>query len=249
VTARFAGDSPNGPIVNLFASIFGFDTTDVSATATAAFDDRFAKYTQPTGGPLLPFTIHEDIYNDQLVNGSDDFSYDEVLDVVQTFSDGITEVRLFPHAAEDPPAGAGNFGRLDIGMADFITQIESGVSPEDIQLEVGTTELTFIDAAGDPTTYEITGDTGMVVSLETSLQTRIGDVVGFFVHSMVAGSGSNTTYTITKVAFGRVVEANLSDPVNPQLLLQPAVYSGFGVGTDPNAPDTKGMVGRIALVK
>ena len=249
VTARFAGDSPNGPIVNFFASIFGFDTTDVSATGTAAFDDRFAQYTQPTNGPLIPFTIHEDLYDDWLSTGPDEHTYDEDLDVVQEFPDGIPEVRLYPHKFEDPPAGAGNFGLLEVGMADLAAQTETGIPPEDLEAEVGTSDLNFVDDAGNPVTYEITGATGLKKDLEAILQARIGDVVGFFVHSTVVDSGTNATFTITKVAFGRLVLASDPDGAGFQISVQPLVYSDPSVGLDPNAPGSAGMVGRIVLVK
>ena len=249
VTARFAGDSPNGPIVNLFASIFGFDTTDVSATATAAFDDRFADYTQPTNGPLIPFTLHEDVYNDWLINGPDEYTYDEDLDVVTEFPDGLPEVSLYPHKFDDPPTGAGNFGLLAVGAADLATQVATGIPPEDLEAEVGTSDLTFVDDAGNPVTYEITGGTGLKSSLEPILEARLGDVVAFFVHSGVVDSGSNTTYTITKVAFARLVLAGDPDGTGYQVVVQPVVYSDPSVGLDPAAPGSAGMVGRVALVK
>ena len=249
VTPRFAGDSPNGPIVNFFASIFGFDTTDVSATATAAFDDRFAQYSQPTNGPLIPFTIHEDLYNDWLATGPDEYTYDEDLDVVQEFPDGLPEVSLYPHKFEDPPAGAGNFGLLAVGAADLATQVATGIPPEDLEAEVGTSDLDFVDDAGNPVTYAITGGTGLKSSLQPILEARLGDVVGFFVHSTVVDSGSNTTYTITKIAFARLVLTGDPDGTGYQVVVQPLVFSDPSVGLDPNAPSSAGMVGRVALVK
>ena len=78
---------------------------------------------------------------------------------------------------------------------------------------------------------------------------RLGDVVGFFVHSTVVDSGSNTTYTITKIAFARLVLTGDPDGTGYQVVVQPLVFSDPSVGLDPNAPSSAGMVGRVALVK
>jgi hypothetical protein len=254
-TPRFTKDSPNGPVFNFFASILGFRTTDVSATAVAAFDDRFAAYAQPSGGPLIPVSIHVDLYDDLLVNGPDDFTYDEDLDLVKSFPDGISEVRLFPYSASDPPAGSGNFGLMNVGTENqgvpaVAAQIENGIAPADLEIETGARELTFFDDGGNPVNYEVTGSPGIDASLVTSLESRLGDVVGFFVHSDVVDSGSNATYTIVRIAFGRVVDVNLTGAhEDRQLLIQPVVYSDPGVKIHPAAEGSHGMVGQVVLVR
>jgi hypothetical protein len=257
VTAKFTEDSPNGPVSNFFASILGYNHTDVIAAAAAAFDDRFAGYTPTSPGPLVPFTIYVDTYLEQLAGGPDDFSYDPDLDVVKEFGDGIREVVLYPYkdAEEDEGDGAGNFGLLNVGNPNegvplLREQIENGITQEDLIAEVGTGELTFVDADGSLITYDITGNPGMKVSLDTSVEARVGDVVGFFVHNAVAETGSNTTYTIVYLRFGRVLEVHLTGaPSQRRIRVQPAVWVDPGVHTDPDAPSSGGMVGRIVLIR
>jgi hypothetical protein len=255
VTARFAEGNQNGPVLNLFASVFGFHTSDVGALAAAAFDDRFTGYTQPENGPMIPFTIYVDTYEDMLVNGPDDFSYDEDQDAVQNFPDGNRELRLYPYGTWESSDGAGNFGILNVGTTNQGTdvlaeQIANGIAPADIETETSARELTFFNDDGDPTTYEITGTPGLAGGLESAVESRVGDVVGFFVHSNLVDPGSNATYTIVKVAFGRIMEVFLhGNPDNRRIVIQPVVYSDGGVHTDPDAPDSDGMVGRIILVR
>ena len=255
VTARFTEGSINGPVNNFFASLFGFRQTDVAATATAAFDDHVAGYTPTSPGPLIPLTIHESIYEDLLVNGPDQFTYDPDLDVVQTLSDGISEVRLFPYEATDPPAGAGNFGLLNIGTLNqgvpaLANQIENGVTPEELEAEIGTPELSFFDDDGNPLIHLITGSPGVDNGLRPAIESRLNTIVGFFVHTGVSETGSNATYTIVKIAFGRLMEVHLTGgPASRRIVVQPVVWSDPGVRTDPDAPSTGGLLGRLVLVR
>ncbi len=256
VTARFTEGSPNGPVDNFFASLFGFHQTDVVATATAAFDDHVAGYTPTSTGPLIPFSIHVDVYEDLLVNGPDQFSYDPDLGVVQPWPDGVSEIRLFPYEASDPPTGAGNFGLLNVGTLNqgvpaIANQIENGVSPEELAAEIGTSELTFYDDDGNALAHLITGSPGMDSGLIPAIESRLNTMVGFFVHSGVSDtSGANADYTIVKIVFGRLMEVNLpGSPDDRRIIVQPAVWTDPGVRTDPDAPSTGGLLGRLVLVR
>lgn len=255
VTARFTEDSSNGPISNFFASVFGYSHTDVTAAAAAAFDDHFASYTPTSPGPLIPFTIYVDTYLEQFASGADDFSYDPDLDLVLPFGDGMSEVVLYPYKDDPGGDGAGNFGLLNVGNPSqgvpwLRQQIENGITPEDLVAEIGTSELTFVDADGNSITYDITGNPGMKTSLESSVETRIGDVVGFFVHNALVGTGANAVYTIVYIRFGRVMEVHMTGKQSQRRIrVQPAVWTDPGVQTDPDAPSSGGMVGRIVLIQ
>jgi len=255
VTGRFTQDSPNGAVSNYFAQILGFAATDVSATATAAFDDRFSSYTPAEPGVLIPFTMYVNEYEQQAVTGPDNFSYDQDLDTVIAFGDGIREIRLFPYADDGGGDGAGNFGLLNVGTANQSVpglngQIQAGITPEDLELEIGTSTISFYDDDGSPTTHQITGSPGVKGGTEPAIEARVGDVVGFFVHSSVSDGGSNASYTIVGIRFGRVMEVVLSgNPDQRRITVQPVIYSGPGVYTAPGAPSSNGMVGQIVLVR
>jgi hypothetical protein len=254
VTVRRTAGSANGPVPYHFARILGQSEGDVVARATAALDDHFAAYTPP-GPVIIPFTISRDVYDGMLVTGPDEFSYDELEDAVHATSDGVREVRLFPWSNNSSDAGSGTFGVLNIGtpnqgLPGVIDQITNGVQPSDLEAEVGAPTLMFIDASGDPVTYQMTGGTGLGSGMDSALLTRVGDIVAFFLHDGFVQDGSNTIFTIVDLRFGRVMHVDLSGALdNRRIVIQPVNYTGGGVQTDPDAPPTNGQVAVITLVR
>ncbi|MBP7744917.1 MAG: hypothetical protein KA383_02220 [Phycisphaerae bacterium] len=252
VLARRTDGSSNGAVVHNFARILGFAEGGVGASAIAAFDDRFAGYRQTTQyGPLVPFTIHRDVYADMLENGPDEYSYDSDSDIVLETADDVREVKLYPYWDNAP----GNFGLLNIGTPNhgvpaLEEQILYGVTAADLELEIGTSELTFYDSAGQPTTYNITGTPGLKVGLSDAVEQRIGDVIGFFLHDQVTGNGANAVYRIVDLRFGRVMTIDLhGNPNHKRLLIQPVAYTGPGVVVHHDAPSSNGQVGALRIVR
>jgi len=253
VKAGRTKNSVSGPISLNFMPALGRDTADVYATALAVMDDRVGRITPPFGG-LLPFVIRDDLYADQVANGPDRWTFDGSTGSPVETTDGVPEVTLFPNKikADGTTDGAGNYGLLNIGVenagvSDLNVQIENGVTSEELALETGSSELDFVDDSGNPRTYEITGTPGISGGISFALETRLGQVVSFFTFSTVAESGSNATYTINSIRFARVMEVDLTGKAKG-FILQPVVYDGPGVETDPNAPSTNGMITRTVLL-
>jgi hypothetical protein len=252
VVVRRSKDSSNGPVRFFFAPIFGKHTTSVSASAVAVYDDHFAAYdvSIPGSANLWPFTISTGQYDNWVAGSTDNYQYNPETDQVGNGQDGAVEVRLYPDKL-----APGNYGLLNIGSPNQSTttlegQIISGVSASDVELEVGTSELTFYDANGDPLGYNMTGNPGLKAALEGDIKARVGDVVAFFVHDNVLNSGSNVTYHITGIRFARVMYVLLqgSSP-NRGLWMQPVSYNGPGVITVAGAPSSDGNAGHITLVR
>ena len=244
VTIRRSKTSANGPVDLFFASIFGKSSADVSASATAAFDDRVAGYDADPGEPdILPFTVHIDTYDKLLAQLSDQYEYDEVSDNVSSGTDGVPEVNIHPEKL-----APGNFGRLAIGAANVQDQIKNGVSSDDLELEIGVPYLSFYDADGEPLARSMSGDSGMKSELEGVIHSRVGDVVAIPVHSSVSGSGSNAVYTIVGVRFVRVMHVKLNGPTKG-LWLQPVTYMGPGLILHVEAASSRGTGGQIILVR
>jgi hypothetical protein len=248
---RREAEGSNGPVTFLFAPIFGNLMGETAALATAIYDDRVGGFdvsSLPDG--LLPFTIHEDMYEEYFADGDDEYGYDEDLELIYSGPDGIREINLYPH-----DMAPGNFGLLNIGTPNMGTpalrdHIENGVPPEDFEAEVGTTELLFFDDDADSLTYAITGTPGLTAELASSIETREEQIVGFFLHSFVGEQGSNVVYTITSLRFGRVMDVNLTGgPTQQGFWIQPASYSGSGVLLSENAPSSNGLLGRIVLAR
>lgn len=252
------GEGANGPVQFFFAPIFGKQFGESSASAVAAFDDRFSSFSVAVpGAPMLPFTVHKDAFMGELNGGGDQYAYDADSNTITNTSDGIREVRLYPYplSGSGYEEGDGNFGILNIGTGNQgveaeVQQILNGVTAEDMEAEIGTATPTFFDETGQAVTYDITGSPGMESSLKTALGEMIGQVVGFFLHDNVVLSGSNAIYTITTVRFGRVMDLRLTgQPWERGFYIQPVSYSGSGVRIDPQAPSSGGLVGRIVLTR
>lgn len=252
VRVRRADEGGNGPLQLFFAPIFGIYDTEVTASATAAFDDRVRGFdVSDSGGALLPFTIHKDVYENELATGGDVYGYDQLMQTVTDGADGIGEVNLYPYDATP-----GNFGLLNLpstsgsDASTHMDQIENGVPPEDIEPDIGGPEFTFHDAEGNPVTYILNGNPGMEVSLKASLELRVGDLIAFLLHDQATDTGSNTDFRIVGIRFGRLMDERLvGGPVHQGIWIQPVIYAGNGLRVDKNAPSSGGLVGRLVLVR
>ena len=265
VTARRSASSAAGEISLFFAPIWGINSRGLSASAIAVLDDRFYAY---KGGNALPFTLHVDTWNDEIVqgNGDDSFGYDKNTGDITTSSDGMPEVKLFPNR-EGPGGGsgkgkggsndgAGNFGILEIGAGG------NGVPPLREQILNGISEDDFVDLTGEPmvkfynydtgdeVSYSILGEPGVKAGIKDAVEEKVGQVVGFFLHDSVSGTGANTVFHVVGMRFGRVMEVNLTGNVNDKaIIVQPVPYYGQGVLTSPNAPGTDKLLGALELVR
>ncbi len=247
----------NGPLKLFFAPIFGKSSTNITASATAAFDDRFSGIDteDENGAGILPFTIHKDAFQQELLNGGDQYGFSEPN--VYNGPDNIREIRLFPYPLSGDPLayGDGNFGYLNIGnpsesAAIEAVQIEEGVSDDEFLAEIGTTDLKFKDDDGYPITYQIDGSPGLSATAESSIELRVGDIIAFFLHDNVVLSGAIAQYTITGMVYARVMGVNLRGRMeNKYFYVQPVTYVGSDVIIDENSPSSNGLVGRIVLVR
>lgn len=266
VTVRRTVDGLNGPVPFFFAGVFGKSFGTVSATAIAATDDRVSGYRIETErrGLFIPFTIYDELFDYMLENFPDDFSFDE--SGVYSASDDINEITLYPWkvGSEDEVLqttdtvlddGGGNFGKLNIATNSESTsvvtdQVLYGITGAELEQEIGTAEPVFVDENGDATTYQISGGPGLSASLEDALLSRVGEVVGFFVHNSVSNNGSKTMYEITGVRFGRIMYVDLHGaPELRRIAIQPVAYTGSEVITNEYADPTNGQLGKIMLVR
>ena len=255
VTARRTKGSPGGPIGLFFARALGFDSSELTATATAVLDSRFVTYKPPEGGGgLIPFTVHQDVWKDYIVdrNGPDAFGFGD--GHVSSGADTVPELKLYPWGGET----AGNFGLLHIGdpgnfsgaggtprLAD---QIENGITQQDLIDFHGEPVIDVYNADGAAQSYDIDGDTGLKTALEEALLTRMGQVVGFFIHDTVAGTGTTSMYHIVRIQFARVMEVELQTG-EKRVFVQPTTYIGDDIGTGSGGSSTDGLIGNLRLVR
>jgi len=260
VIAQRTSSNSGGEIPLFFAPLWGNNSSAVGASAIAVLDDRFYAY---CGGNGVPFTLHVDTWNDEIIqgNGADDYGYDEYTGDVTNSPDGVPEVKLFPNKEKSNGKGggndgAGNFGILHIGsggngVPPLREQIRNGISQDDFIALTGEPMINFYDYdSGVPVTWRISGTPGVKAGLKDAIEEKIGQVVGFFLHNNISGTGANAVYTVVGIRFGRVMSVNLTGNVNNKaIIIQPVPQYGQGVLTSPNAPSTDKLMGTLQLVR
>lgn len=217
----------NGPIDLFFASVFGHETADISASATAAFYDGVIGWSvnDTTGNAgLLPFALHVDAWNGLLagtLTTGDSYTYNATTGAVTGSGDGILELNLYPGAGvgQLPP---GNFGTVDIGSssnstADLSRQILHGISESDLAYHGGTLEL------GTDGTLHLNGDTGLSAGIKDELAAIIGKPRAIPIFTTVSGNGNNAMYTVVGFVGVRIMDVKLTGSMNSKkLIIQPA---------------------------
>jgi len=270
VTLRREPGRANGPVKFFFAPVLGLREGSVKASATAVAEDRVAGFRirEMKLHAVLPITIRAELYDYLLTNGPDQYSYDGGVyqGGVSAFGDGTPEVNIYPNrvkvssktATSQNPielGGAGNFGTLNIGVDNvgstaLVDQIVNGITAQQLEAEIGSTELRYYDDAGQPMTHTITGNPGLSSTLAASLSERIGDLVGFFVHSDAVMSGSNASFTTVGLRFGRLMSVGLSGSLTEKsVVIQPVQFLDSSVIVSEKVPPSGGQVGRVVLVE
>ena len=266
VIARRTSDN-GGTIPLFFASIFGINSSAVGASAVAVLDDRFYAFApkQLGGVGAVPFAVDQEDWNDQIEmgNGPDEYSFDSDMRDILVAPDGINEIKLFaeklgPSEAEEND-GAGNFGVLHIGSGSLgtstiVNQINNGISGDDFVSMTGERMIKFYNQVSDApvvynaVSYDISGDPGLKTGMENAMEAKIGKVVGFFIHDGVVQTGSNATFNIVGMRFGRVMSVELHGG-DKAIIIQPVPYYGPDIITSPHVPSTDRLIGRLELVR
>jgi len=247
--ARKNENSSNGPVSLFFAAIWGERTASLTATATALLDGRMYGYravTKSGKAPLIPVTVRRQKWTDEIVAkaGDDLYGYDPQTGQITNSPDGIPELSLYPEKQKDQDPegeGGGDFGLLNIGpenqgVPELAEQIRNGINEENIVGAFGSPEIRFYDDNGSPITHVLDGTPGVknsLIQLEDDFRSRLGDVIGFFVHTDVTESGANAQYDVVGMQFGRIMNLNARGGLNSKaVVIQPAAYVGREVLTD-----------------
>lgn len=219
----------NGPIPLLFGQIFGLNSADVSARATAVFKDGVIGFRTTSATDtvdMLPFALHINSWNNligRVGTVTDNYSYDKATQTVTNTPDNIPELNLYPGAGTDqlPP---GNFGTVDLGAPTNSTtaisrQIVYGLNAADLAYFGGEIKL------GSDGTLLLNGDTGLSAGFSDELAAIIGQKRIIPLFSQVQGNGENAMFTI--VGFGgiRIVGVRLTGAMNKKaVMIQPEYF-------------------------
>jgi Flp pilus assembly protein TadG len=245
----------NGPIDLFFASAFGHETAEVSASATAAFFDGVIGWNvnSTTGNAgLLPIALHRDAWNALLagtLTSGDHYSYNPSNGAVTTGgSDGILELNLYPGGGlgQLPP---GNFGTVDIGSPSNSTSVISnqilyGLTESDLAYHGGSLEL------GDDGIIMLNGDTGLSAELKDPLTSIIGKPRAIPIFSSVAGNGENAMFTVVGFVGIRIMAVKLTGSMaSKKVIIQPAYVLDDSVIVGENTGQSSFVFKPVQLVR
>ena len=191
------------------ARILGHDSTDVTATATAAFITSIRGFRQPLDPhqkiPLLPFALNSNTWNNALAGGGlDNWRWDAAAGEFVPGSDGIAEFNLYPQNTGSMfHQGTVNIGTSQDSSSHVSRQILEGISAEDLAFHGG--EL----VADQQIALYLDGDAGISAGFKDELfairgQPRIVPLV-----SEVLGEGGNGVTTIVGWAGLRIADVVL----------------------------------------
>ena len=245
----------NGPIDLFFASAFGHETAEISASATAAFFDGVIGWNvnDTTGNAgILPIALHRDAWNALLagtLTTGDNYTYNPATGAVVTGGgDNILELNLYPGGGTGqlPP---GNFGTIDIGSSNnstaaISTQILYGVTESDLAYLGGSLEL------GIDGTLPLNGDTGLCAALKDQLTAMIGKPRAIPIFSSVAGTGNNAMYTVVGFVGIRIMDVKLTGSMNSKkVIIQPAYVLDDAVIVGENSGQSSFVFKPVQIVR
>jgi len=143
-----------------------------------------------------------------------------------------------------------NFENGNSSVNPVADQVRNGITAEEMERTIGSPEITFTNENGQSVAYSIDGTPGLKASLKDDFESRIGTVVGFFIHdTLPVGDGANAVYHIVGIRFGRLMYSKLTGSPNSKVvIIQPTVYTGPELRTRPNAPRNE-TAGKIKLVR
>lgn len=215
-------ENQNGEVPFFFGRLFGLESREMEAEATAVLLKNIGGFRTPYDGSnvlLLPFALDKTTWDDMLEgNGQDNWTWDAELGQVVSGPDGVLEVNLFPQGTGSP----GNRGTVDIGGSnnstnDIARQILYGISESDLEQMGGSVEL---DENGE---LSLNGDTGISAGVKDELESIIGDPRIIPIFDEVNGPGNNAQYEIVAFAGVRITEVKLTGKMSSKrVIIQPA---------------------------
>ena len=203
----------NGAIQLFFARVLGYDTAQLTQTATATI----------VGAPqLIPISTSIDHWNSLSTSTEDNYSFDS--DQVSSGDDGIPELSIYPGAWNGQDLPPGNFGTIQVG--EFL-----GTTTLRDQIAYGPSQADYDYHGG--TLYEgmvFSGETGISAGMETAFLggradgTTYGSIIGHVrilpLYSTATGNGTNAQFTIVRFVPVRIMYAELQGK-NKSVVVQP----------------------------
>lgn len=234
-----------GKLTLIFGKLFGLQSVEISATATASFmvgtPNFRGNYSTEEGtqsvnysGGILPFTLEVAQWNALLnATGPGSTSYTnyngqtESMSINDSFkqdgtsgADGTLETKMFPSNTT-----SGNFGTINFTLTKFGNSTQT---LEDLIIN-GPSEsdwpaLSTILGATPTNPVAVNGDPGISGGMEDAVQSIIGKPRILPLFANVSGTGNTTFYNLVGFVPIRILAADLSSG-NKYIQFQPGVVS------------------------
>lgn len=218
----------NSPVPLFFAKALGIFDASLSVTATTVLQK--VTLLEP-GAEVLPFSIHEDVWN-SLGQG----------DAWSIYGDG----RIEDAYGDTIP---GNWGTVDIGAANNSTaalsdQIRNGLRQEDLDALFYDGRIltnSYIDAAA-VTPVVLQADTGLSSGLQHAVQDIHGESKIVPIYDFVIGSGNNTEYRIVSWGVVQVVDSNWAGANDTYVKVKKSYMYDAHMSPQPDLSNTSGVI-------
>lgn len=241
--------SINGQVPYFFARIFGLSGQSLQEQAIAGMIEDIKGFKAPSDGSnlgVLPYALDLQTWQSLIANsGTDSYRWNPQTKQVESGSDGLVEVNLFPQGTGSP----GNRGTVDIGScnnstADIARQIVNGISASDLAAMGGSLQF---DSSGK---LNLNGDTGISAGVKDELASIIGQPRIIPIFSSVSGNGNNANYTIVKWQGVRIVNVKLTGSMSQKnVMVQVAPVLAKGAIPSPTVGTSNRVYSPVVLVK
>jgi len=253
VQVRLHKDSTaNGEVPFFFGRVFGLEGHGLHTEAVAGIIRDVSGFKAPANGEnidLLPYALDLTTWNNLISgNSSDNYRWNATTKKVESGSDGLVEVNLFPQGTGSP----GNRGTVDIGgsnnsTSDIARQILYGISPQDFQALVDQGRQLQFDECGK---LYLNGDTGISAGVKDELAAIIGQPRVIPIFSSVSGNGNNAEYTIVKWQGIRITAVKLTGSMSQKhVMIQVAPVVMNGVVPSPTSGTSSYVYSPVVLVR
>ncbi|MEX0613076.1 MAG: pilus assembly protein TadG-related protein [Pirellulales bacterium] len=244
--------SSNGEVPYFFARIFGMEGQVLDTEAVSGMIKDVSGFKAPEDGSnvdLLPYALDQTTWDSLVSNsGSDNYRWNKTTGEVETGTDGLVEVNLFPQGCGSP----GNRGTVDIGgsnnsTADIARQIVDGISPDDFQALTSQGRSLEFDESGK---LYLNGDTGISAGVKDELASIKGKPRVIPIFESVSGNGNNAEYTIVKWQGVRIMAVKLTGSASQKyVMVQVAPVMTNGVIASTTSGTSKYVYSPAVLVR
>jgi Flp pilus assembly protein TadG len=244
--------SMNGEVPYFFARVFGLEGQTLESEAVAGMIKNVGGFQAPASGEnvdLLPYALDLQTWNGFIANtGTDNYKWNKTTKQVESGSDGLVEVNLFPQGTGSP----GNRGTVDIGgsnnsTSDIARQILDGISPADFAALAAQNRTLDLNPNGY---LYLNGDTGISAGVKDELTAIKGQPRVIPIFESVTGNGNNAEYKIVKWQGIRIMSVKLTGSMSQKhVMIQVAPIIVNGIVSSPTSGTSAYVYSPVVLVR